>query len=100
MGGGDCAPLGMRRGKETRSTMASRLGWQVVYLWFKEENSLSTERALSALMHCVAHGGSFIQLPTIIIATRCYGQLFLSPAFDSPQLPADNEDGLAMDLWD
>ena len=53
------------------------------YLWFKEENSLSTERALRALIHCVAHSGSFIQLPK-----DCYGQVFLSPAFASPQLPA------------
>lgn len=58
------------------------------YLWFKEENSLSTERTLSVLIHRVAHSGGFVQLPTVVTAKHCYGQLFLCPAFASPQLLA------------
>lgn len=58
------------------------------YLWFKEETSLSTERTPSALIHCVAHSGSFIQLPPIITAKHCLRSTVAIPSLCLSSIPA------------
>lgn len=88
MGGRDCAPLGLRRWNETHSSVAPPAWVASGCLWFKEENSLSTERALSALIHCVVHSGTLSNCQVSPLKSAVMVNCSVSPAFVCTQLPA------------